>query len=183
MAFGSILFLFSFCMDQQIQNFLKNKSPQEIKKYALGFVILAIVGGVTWGVASGPINAFLGERGLKLDKNSTVGVSFDKEKMWPSTMPSDVPRIEEGGIWSQKYDSDKNIWNVSFKDIPETVGNGYEARLESNGWTITKNDKNDSAKTMMIYAEKGQLLLNYSQNFNVQSGSLKVEKRPLYKVQ
>lgn len=170
-------------MDEQIQNLIKNKSPKEIKKYVLVTIVFAVIGGVAWGVASGPINTFLGDRGLKIDKSSDLGVSFDKEKMWPSTMPKDVPRIEEGGIWNQKYDPDKNIWNVSFKGIPETVGTGYAARLEEGGWTITKDDKNDSAKTMTLYAEKGQLLLNYTQNFNVQGGTLKVEKRPLYKIQ
>jgi|GEM_PF-6002524 len=169
--------------NDQIQNLIKNKSPQQIKTYVISAVAVAIVGGLAWGFASGPINSFLGDRGLKLDKNSTVGVSFDKEKMWPSNMPVDVPQIQEGGIWTQSFDKDKNIWNVSFKDLPETVGTGYGAKLEANGWAITKDDKNDSAKTMTLYAEKGQLLLNYSQNFNVQSGSLKVEKRPLYKIQ
>ncbi|MCC7197543.1 hypothetical protein IT413_05110 [Candidatus Peregrinibacteria bacterium] len=68
-------------MDDQIQKLLKNKSPQEIKKYAFVTIAVAIIGGIAWGIASGPINSILAERGLKLDKNSELGVSFDKEKM------------------------------------------------------------------------------------------------------
>lgn len=170
-------------LKKMLQNQLKNKSPQQVKIIAIVIIIFAVLGGVGWGLVSGPLKSFLGERGLKLDDSSAVGVSFDSTKMWPNTMPNDVPRIEEGGISRQSYDKDKNLWNVSFSNLPATVGEGYASRLESNGWTITKNTQNEEARTMTVYAEKERLLLNYTQNFNVGSGLLKVELRPLYKVQ
>lgn len=170
-------------LQKMLQNQLKNRSPQQIKIIAIAFVVLAVIGGIGWGLVSGPLKSFLGERGLKLDSNSGFGVSFDQEKMWPNNMPGDVPRIEEGGISRQSYDKDKNVWNVSFSNLPQEVGENYASRLETGGWTITRDTRNEEAQTMMIYAEKGQLLLNYSQNFNVGSGLLKVEKQPLYKVQ
>lgn len=169
-------------MEDQIKKLLesqmKGKSPEQIKKLVPIIIIVAIIGGLAWGFVSGALNSFLGQKGLKLESGT---LSIDQDKIWPLSMPTEVPLINQGKVMSTFEDKVKNLWNVSFTDLPEEIGKNYKTRLEEKGWTITRDTFNEESNALMVYAEYdlelGYYLLNYTHNFDSKYAQLIVEKK------
>ncbi|MEZ4087550.1 MAG: hypothetical protein R3B71_04430 [Candidatus Gracilibacteria bacterium] len=161
-------------MSKLIQKGLQGRSPQQVKFIVIGILILAIGGSIVWGFLISPkINEELHSRGLERDSNSPLGVSFDSDRNWPLTLPEEVPRVAGGEIWDTEEDF--GSWSVRFKDIPDTAVETLKIDLERNYWTITDESRNDTSNVTRINAKYGELLLQFMQNMDVKSATLKVQ--------
>ena len=141
---------------------------------AIAALVIAIGGSIVWaGFVSPIINDELHSRGLRQDSNSPVGVSFDSDRNWPGTMPTEVPRVAGGEIWDTVEEF--GLWNVRFRELPDTAADTLKVDLERNYWTITGENRNEEAQVVHLYAEYGDLLLDYQQNMNADTATLIVE--------
>ena len=88
-------------------------------------------------------------------------------------MPTEVPRVAGGEIWDAEEGF--GYWSVRFKEIPNTAVETLKVDLERNYWTITDESRNDTSNVTRINAKYGDMLLEFMQNMNAQTATLKVQ--------